>query len=186
MKNMSDRFHKKYRIPSIRLQNYDYSSNGFYFITICTKDKKNYFGEIINDKICLSEIGTIAKTHWFQIPKHFSFVTMDEFVVMPNHVHGIVIINNKGLNKKQYHVETQNIASLQEKNTFGPQSNNLASIIRGYKASVKAYATINQINFSWQSRFYDHIIRSERSFFSICEYIRNNPRNWGEDSENTV
>src|SRR3989338_6303074 len=89
---MSDKFRDKYRIPSSRLPNWDYSSNGYYFITICTKGRKQYFGEIINNVMCLSIIGEIAKKYWLEIPKHFPFVELDEFVVMPNHVHGIIVI----------------------------------------------------------------------------------------------
>ena len=91
---MSDKFRNKYRIPSTRLQNWDYSSNGYYFITICTKERKHNFGEIVDYKMKLSRIGEIAYKYWFEIPNHFSFVELDEFVVMPNHVHGILIINN--------------------------------------------------------------------------------------------
>ncbi|MDO8741754.1 MAG: hypothetical protein Q7J11_01250, partial [Candidatus Roizmanbacteria bacterium] len=145
---MSDKFKNKYRIPSSRLSNWDYSSNGYYFITICTKERKHYFGKIINNKINLTEIGRITKKYWREIPKHFPFIELDEFAIMPNHVHGIIIIRNV-----IPHVETQNFASLQQaesikpQNKFGPQSKNLASIIRGYKIGVKKYATINKINF---------------------------------------
>ena|SRR3989338_11249787 len=100
---MSDKFRNKYRIPSTRLLNWDYSDNGYYFITICTKDKEEYFGEIINNKINLNKIGFITNKYWLEIPNHFPFVELNEFVVMPNHVHGILIIRNN-----LPHVETQN------------------------------------------------------------------------------
>ncbi|MEK7597126.1 MAG: transposase [Patescibacteria group bacterium] len=184
---MSDKFRNKYRIPTARLQNWDYSDNGYYFITICTKERKHYFGEIINDKIQLSEIGMLAQKYWLEIPKHFPFVELDEFMVMPNHVHGIVIIRNV-----VPHVETQNFASLQQakpikpQNKFGSQSKNLASIIRGFKIGVKKYATIHGINFFWQSRFYDNIIRNEKSFYYIRQYIKDNPMNWENDRNNNM
>jgi len=183
---MSDKFRNIYRIPSTRLSNWNYSDNGYYFITICTKDKEEFFGEIVNNKIQLSEIGTIAQKYWLEIPNHFSFVELDEFIIMPNHVHGIVIIKNV-----ISHVETQNFASLQQakpikpQNKFGPQSKNLASIIRGFKIGVKKYATINKINFFWQSRFYDHIIRNEKEFYYIKQYIKDNPINWETDRNNS-
>jgi len=88
-------------------------------------------------------------------------------------------------------VETQNFASLQQvkqikpQNKFGPQSKNLASIIRGYKIGVKKYATINKINFFWQSRFYDHIIRNEKEYYRVKQYILNNPINWETDRNNS-
>jgi putative transposase len=89
-----DKYKNKYRIKSTRLQYWDYASPGYYFITICTKNREDYFGEIKNEKMCLNEIGDIAQKFWLEIPNHFSNVTLDEFIIMPNHVHGIVIIND--------------------------------------------------------------------------------------------
>ncbi|MEK7598102.1 MAG: hypothetical protein AAB441_05685 [Patescibacteria group bacterium] len=183
---MSEKFRDKYRIPTSRLPNWDYSDNGYYFITICTKDKEEFFGNIINNKMCLSEIGEIANKCWLEIINHFPFVALDEFITMPNHIHGILIIKNV-----IPHVETQNFASLQQakqiktQNKFGPQSKNLASIVRGFKIGVKKYATINKINFFWQSRFYDHIIRNEKEFYRVKQYVRDNPKNWETDRNNS-
>ena len=177
---MNDKFQNKYRISSARLQNWDYGWNASYFVTICTRNRQNFFGEIVNGKMHYSEIGKIAQRFWREIPDHFPFVILDAFVVMPNHVHGIIIINkiNDGRN-----VETQNYASLQSqpKNKFGPQSQNLASIIRGYKTGAKKYATMNFIDFSWQPRFNDHIIRNNHSFDKIRNYINTNIKNWKTD-----
>ena len=89
---MCDRFQDKYRIPSARLRNWDYGWNGLYFITICTAGHDPYFGVIENKKIVLSEIGKIAQSLWLEIPVQFPFIQFDTFVVMPNHVHGIIII----------------------------------------------------------------------------------------------
>ena len=189
---MTDKFQDKYRIPSARLQNWDYGSNAIYFVTICTQGRELYFGEISNQKMGFSEIGEIAHRFWNEIPNHFPFVELSEFVVMPNHVHGIIIIDKatggNGNAIPNATVETQNFASLppppqkyHHANTFGPQSQNLASIIRGYKTGVKKYATLNRINFAWQSRFHDHIIRDNDSFQRISNYILNNPLNWAED-----
>ncbi|MDR0692127.1 MAG: hypothetical protein LBF69_03720 [Prevotellaceae bacterium] len=94
----SDKFRNKYRIPSARAQWWDYGNNAAYFITICTAHRGNYFGKIMNDKMILSEIGEIANDCWAEIPQHFSFVDLGIYIVMPNHLHGIVIINkNKNL-----------------------------------------------------------------------------------------
>jgi REP element-mobilizing transposase RayT len=82
-----------------RLKGFDYSSNGYYYITICTQERKHYFGEIVNDEINLSEIGKIAKKYWFEIPNHFPFVKLNEFIVMPNHIHGIVVIVGAGFSR---------------------------------------------------------------------------------------
>jgi REP element-mobilizing transposase RayT len=165
----------KYRIDSTRLKDWDYSSDGHYFITICTRDKKCFFGDVEDGKVRLTSIGKVADGYWQEIPMHFPSVKLDEYVVMPNHVHGIIIITNDN-------VETQHFASLQSKpNKFGSQSNNLASIIRGYKIGVKKWSTINGIYFAWQPRFYEHIIRNEESLEKIRKYILNNPIKWELD-----
>ncbi|MBA3901569.1 MAG: transposase [Bacteroidetes bacterium] len=97
-----DKFKNKYRIPSARLQSWDYSSNGSYFITICTKNRKHYFGEIIEKPnlgepiMQLNEIGQLAQKYWLEIPIHYPFIELGNFVVMPNHTHGILIINKPG------------------------------------------------------------------------------------------
>jgi putative transposase len=194
---MSDKFQNKYRISSARLKNWDYGSNAIYFVSICTQNREHYFGNIEEGKMELSETGKSAQCFWIEIPIHFPFVKLGEFVVMPNHVHGIIIIDkmNGGVvgcnsdcdNGDGAIVETQNFASLQQNvtqnhgNIFGPQSQNLASIIRGYKTGVTKFARNNKIPFSWQPRFYDHIIRNHESFLRISNYIINNPVNWQDD-----
>ena len=90
---MPDKFQNKYRISSARLKNWDYGSNAIYFVTICTQNREHYFGEIADGQMNLSETGKIANRFWFEIPNHFPFVQLGEFVVMPNHVHGIIIID---------------------------------------------------------------------------------------------
>jgi len=188
LKNLDyNKFKGKYRISSTRLPNWDYSWDGWYFVTICTKLKECFFGDIINGKMKLSKIGKIAEKFWGEIPIHFSFTKLDKFIVMPNHIHGIIIIQN---NVDIHNVETQNFASLQNikpiyKNQFGPQSKNLSSIIRGYKAGVKKWATMNKIEFIWQPRFYEHIVRNEKSLNTIRKYIIDNPAKWelGRDRE---
>lgn len=176
-----DRFRDKYRISSARLQNYDYSSNGYYFITICTKNREYFFGEIVDNKMQLSKIGRITEKFWLEIPKHFPFVKLDEFVVMPNHVHGIIIIN-KTIVKTI--VETRHCLVSTGIDRFQNQGKNtISSIVGSYKSICTK--TINQLQnkiiFGWQPRFYDHIIRNEKSFYRIREYIRNNPENWKND-----
>lgn len=147
-------------------------------MTICIKNREYLFGQIENDEMILSEIGKIAEQCWREIPSHFTFVELDEFAIMPNHIHGIVVITKN--------TETQHIASLQRKgqNKFGPQSENLASIIRGFKSSVKKWATVNGIDFKWQPRFYDRIIRNEEELWNVRNYIQHNHLKWNEDEEN--
>jgi REP element-mobilizing transposase RayT len=118
----------------------------------------------------LTTIGIQVEKCWYEIPQHFPFVVLDEFVVMPNHIHGILIINKPTLTPIS-----------NTKNEFGPQSKNLASIVRGFKIGVTKYARSNNIDFGWQSRFNDHIIRNEASHGRIRNYIRNNPQNWDND-----
>ncbi|MBB6611046.1 hypothetical protein H7F15_08360 [Pontibacter sp. Tf4] len=175
-----DKFRNSYRIPSTRLANWDYSSHGLYFVTICTKDKQHYFGDITQviqqepqeiASLRKTDIGNIAHKLWEEIPVHFPFVQLDEFIVMPNHMHGILFLNRPEYEQWQ-------------PNRFGPQSRNLASVIRGYKVAVKKYATINQIEFGWQSRYYDRVIRSEKELCNIRNYIFNNPANWQAEKNN--
>jgi putative transposase len=174
-------YKNKFRIDSTRLKHWDYSSSAYYFVTICTKGHMCFFGEVVEGEMKLTSLGVVALKSWQEIPNHFPYVKLDAFVVMPNHIHGIIIIEND-----DEVVETQNLASLQEfqPNKFGPQSKNMASIIRGYKIGVKKWATINNIPFAWQERFYDHIIRNEKNLEDIRSYIVNNPLNWDKDEEN--
>lgn len=171
------KFKGKYRIASSRLRGYDYGSNGLYFVTICTKEKIHYFGSIVKTRDCASnylqetEIGRVANEYLLSIPEHYPFVILDEFIVMPNHLHAIIVIN-------------KNEADTWKPNTFGIQSRNLAAIIRGFKSSVKKYANDNNIDFHWQSRFHDHIILNEKTLLAVRNYIKTNPQNWLRDKGN--
>ncbi len=178
-------FQEKYKIKSIRLSFWNYSNSGHYFITICTKDRIDYFGKIKNGIICLNKYGSIICQEIYRTPLIRKNVVIDEFIVMPNHIHLVLEINNALLNNES--VETQCIASLPNtyKNTFGPQRNNLSSIMRGLKSIItKRIHQNGLINFQWQSRFYDHIIRDEEDLYRIKEYIQNNPLNWNRDRNN--
>jgi len=180
---MTEKYQNKYRIKSARLPHWDYGWNGYYFVTICTQGHTPWFGRVVDGEMVLSDIGISAQRFWNEIPKHFPFVKLDAFVVMPNHVHGIVIIDKEnGGHDMGTWVETQDFASLQQtRNKFGPQSKNLASIIRGFKAAVTKRSRIIHPNFAWQPRFHDHIIRSEESYHHIAEYIKYNPAKWADD-----
>ena len=189
------KFRNKYRIETTRLRHWDYGWNAAYFVTICTRDRVCFFGRVTNGKMMLNDLGLIAEKCWLEIPEHFPFVELGNHVVMPNHVHGIVIINKPddgraGKPNGVVVVETQNFASLQQqpppemdppKNRFGPQSQNLASIIRGYKTGVTKQARLICPDFAWQSRYYDHIIPDNGSFERIARYIQNNPAQWQAD-----
>ncbi len=187
------KFRKKYRIESARLKYFDYSINGAYFVTICIKEHECNFGEIINDKIKLSAIGEIVKNEWLKTPEIRKNVVLDEWTIMPNHLHGVIIINDKLPGKTESHsVETHCNASLQQRksydpyqNSFGPQSNNLAAIIRGFKGiTTKNIHIAGFANFFWQPRFYDRVIRDADELDRVRAYIFNNPFNWRKDRNN--
>jgi putative transposase len=174
---MSELFNHKYRIPSARLQSWNYANEGMYFVTICAKDREHYFGDITEGILKPTVLGEIAWTEWFNTFKMRPDMNLEsgEFVVMPNHIHGIMIIGKNEFNSSQINptVETQN--------RFIHQSKNLASIIRGYKSAVTMYARKNNIAFDWQTRFHEHIIRSMDDYNKIANYIVDNPSKWEQD-----
>jgi REP element-mobilizing transposase RayT len=164
---------------SIRLKGYDYSQPGEYFITICTHDKKCVFGKVIEEKIILSPIGEIAKKCWEEIPEHYPKVELDEYIIMPNHIHGIIIMS-EGRDLINQILTTENNFPLMKnpKETLG-------KIIRYYKArSTKLIHNSGYIDFQWQSLFYDRIVRSDNELNNIRDYITNNPLKWYLDEEN--
>jgi len=177
---MEERYRNKYRTSSARLVGWDYGSHGLYFVTICTKDRIRYFGEIEDHagsetqsiaSLRMTEIGKIAYNNWENIPTFHPYVELDDFVIMSDHMHGILFINKP--DKTSWEI-----------NRFGAQSKNLASILRGYKSSVKTYATTNNIEFIWQSRYYDRVIRNEKEYLNIKGYIQDNPDQWYLDRDN--
>ncbi len=183
------KFKNKYRIASTRLQNWDYGWAGAYFITVCTKNRKNYFGDIKNGIMQLSNIGVIVRNEWektFAIRPDMN-LQMGEFVVMPNHFHAIVIIGENQYNTiRRDAMHCVSTTGTNKKNKFGVQSKNLASVIRGFKIGVTTTARKINPDFAWQPRFYDHIIRDEKSFDNIINYIINNPDKWANDKYNVA
>jgi len=183
---MPEKFKNKYRVGSSRLPGYDYSQNGLYFVTICTKERECFFGEIVNEKMILSEVGKIAKQYWEEIPNHFSHMHLDEFSIMPNHVHGIIEILSDARRDEAmprlYNGEHRNMSEI------SPTSGSLAVIIGSYKSIVSKNANKKFPNafFHWQPRFYDHIIRNDESLAKIREYIRTNPAMWERDRNNDI
>ncbi len=184
------KFKGHYRIPSNRLSGYDYSQTGLYFITVCTKDRFPYFGNIKEGQMDLSEIGEVIKEELLRTVEIRPNVNIDEWVIMPNHIHVIVGIDHE--TNVADGVETHCNASLQMspvpqtseyRNTFGPQRNNLSSIIRGFKSvtTKRINLKFGEHHFSWQPRFHDHIIRNEHSLQRIRQYILDNPMKWVED-----
>lgn len=196
---MSEKYQRKYRSESARLQNWNYGNNGAYFITICTKERKHYFGMIENGKMQVSSAGVIAYVLWNEIKNHVLNVDLGEFVVMPNHVHGILILNGKNdtVNYGRDVGDGRDVACNvptdtdtgtdtgikpnQQMSLISPKPNTVSTIVRSYKSAVTKYCNRLDLPFAWQTRFHDHIIRNEESFVRISNYINNNPANWKDD-----
>jgi putative transposase len=167
---------KYYNHRSYRLRGYDYRSPGRYFLTLNVKHRLHSFGHIENGEMHLSVVGMIAHQYIEDIPIHYRQVSLGAFVVMPDHIHLILIINElESTNNSQ---DTD--SPVEKIRKFGkPIPGSVSMIINQYKSSVKRWCNKNNHSeFQWQSRFYDHIIRSDRSFFFISRYIVNNPKNW--------
>lgn len=196
-----DKFQNKYRIESARWQQWNYANAGAYFITICTKNRQHHFGEIWDGIMHLTDMGLLVQSEWIKTPALRSDmnIQLGAFVVMPNHFHGIIIIGDNEFNTydnmdkhcddgthcndgMHCNVETHCNASLQRhQNQFGTQRKNLASIIRGFKSTVKKQSFTINPQFEWQARFHDRVIRNQREFLNIEKYIQNNPKSWKED-----
>jgi putative transposase len=163
---------------SIRLKGYDYSKIGAYFITICTQNRECLFGEIIAGEMRLNAAGDSAMQCWQAIPDHFPHAESDEWVIMPNHVHGIVLIVDVPVGAK-------NFSPLQQPN-FSPlqpgTSKTIGSIVRGFKIGVTKWMRNNTpIHDVWQRNYWEHVVRNESELDRIREYIRNNPVRWELD-----
>lgn len=195
---MNEKFQNKYRIPSTRLKNWDYGQNGAYFITICTGNREHFFGEIVTinneNEMQLNEIGKLADKFWAEIPKHFPFVELGSYVIMPNHVHGILIIDKSNivddaadgvlhLETETLHcnVSTGNGMKNEQMAKISPKQGTISTILRSYKSVVTKNAHYIDTDFYWQERFHDHIIKNSESFERIQNYIENNITNWKED-----
>lgn len=254
---MTDRYQGKYRSQSTRIADWDYGSPGYYYVTICTKDRQQFFGEVILwngpvknnlyvigppawDGMCggiagthqyasstlgkgtnmpagagsninaslppgkgthidaslppaaqsahgdnphssrqpaaavrLTPIGEIAYQNWIDIPKHYPFVVLDEFVIMPDHIHGILCFKKPGYRQRKL-------------NAFGPQSQNLGSVIRGFKGATKSYSAAHNIYFAWQARYHDDVITSGKELDKIRQYIKENPARWIQKNQPTT
>ncbi|HEM48944.1 MAG TPA: hypothetical protein ENO27_01915 [Caldithrix sp.] len=178
MQYNSDLHHRK----SIRIPSYDYSQEGWYFVTICTYQREKLFGEIINKNIKLNKYGNIAKQCWMEIPFHYPNVKMDEFIVMPNHVHGIINIFEKHDTSVLNVVGIQNFESLRVNKYQHIIPGSIGTIIRGFKTGVTKWFRKNtDIYIVWQRNYWEHVIRNENDLNRIRDYIISNPLKWTED-----
>lgn len=165
---------------SIRLKKYDYSSPGAYFITICTFKHHCLFGDVKDDNVILSRIGRIVEQYWQDITGHFEHIITDEYIIMPNHIHGIMIITSNQSRDTAYRVPTAEKFS-------NPRVGSIPTVIRSFKSAVTRWCHHQGFkNFRWQSRYYEHIIRNENELNQIREYIKLNPLKWDLDRENPV
>ncbi|MFH1322141.1 MAG: transposase [Bacteroidota bacterium] len=193
---------------------WDYSRGGKYYVTICTRNRICFFGDVVNDEMQLNETGKIVNDLWLKIPEHFDDTYLDEFVVMPNHIHGIVVMKrshliNDGIVSNR-DVETPNlgVSTYQMNETYQtgkpylPQQKtmitnwapgSLGVIINQFKRictiTIRNVKTLNLgvftcRDFGWQPRFYDEIIRNDKRMEQIRTYIKNNPANWDKDDKN--
>jgi len=155
-----DKHHRR----SVRLKGYDYSQPGTYFVTICTHQRRNLFGEIADGTMYTNDIGDAVCWIWEALPEHFAFVSLDVYIIMPNHMHALL-----------HFVEC----------ATNPDKRNptLGQVIRHFKALVSYYVhAAGKDDFAWQGRFHDHVVRTNNaSIDHIREYILNNPAKWIED-----
>ncbi len=150
---------------SIRLKEYDYAESGMYFFTVCCHDKKALLGHISEGEIELNRFGEIVHEVWLDLPKHYAQIKLDEFVVMPNHIHGILVINPPaGESGAKKHTLSEIIRALK---TFSARQINALRSLAGVPV--------------WQRNYYEHIIRDESSYTTIAEYIQTNPMQWEKD-----
>ena len=177
------------RRKATRFGEHDYSRAGHYFVTVCAENRGSAFGEIMNEEMRLSAIGAVAQECWRLIPNHFPNAALGEFIVMPNHIHGIVIIDDANRCGRDADMHGTRLSSqcLQSENQDVDRSKmSLSKIIQGFKSSVTRTVgkRWNDHAFGWQRSFYDRVIRDDAELNRIREYIRNNPLKWAFDKYN--
>ncbi len=169
--NMPYKLHKQYRLPE-----FDYSSNNAYFITICTKERAHYFGEISGEEMFYTDIGLYATELLESAGSKISHLKISSFIVMPNHIHFLAIINNP---------EHENVECDRGIHPLIPKS--ISSFTNHFKGKVKRWCNENDyVFFEWQARFHDRIVRDRNEYFAIQNYIQNNVATWAEDPENEL
>ncbi len=166
---------------SIRLQGYDYSQAGAYFVTVCTHNRTCCFGEIVDGHMRLNSLGELVLATWLDLPGRFVQVSLDAFVVMPNHIHGILHITPVGA---QFIAPDSTEQGAMNQGAIN-RAPTLGAVVRVLKAvSTRQIRLAGHGAFAWQRNYYEHIIRNEDSLARIREYIENNPLQWALDREN--
>ena len=182
---------------SIRLNGYDYSLAGLYFVTICCHDKICRFGRVDNEEMVLNQYGQIAQDEWLRLSERFPNFELDVFQIMPNHIHGIVVVAETGIAHSRsvsmdadVSIDCNGDLSIdKEELQSGPSPyTTLADIVAAYKslvsnACLRVYKSNNEsMGKFWQRNYFEHIIRNEQSYQSISDYIISNPANWSDDT----
>ena len=189
------KFRDRYRVESARLPGWDYRTAGWYFVTICTRDRFPFFGQVADGDMILSPMGEIVAEEWQRTPEVRPNVALDEWIIMPNHLHGIIVIvdtadpvvETPGPVETSRPVETPHRGvstnrGADAKTKPGLTAGSLGAIVGQIKSvCTKRIWAAGYADFAWQSRFHDHIIRDEGSLQRIRQYIVNNPRTWTED-----
>ncbi|MEO5887165.1 MAG: transposase [Anaerolineales bacterium] len=182
---------QKHRRRSIRLKGYDYSSAGGYYVTIVTWQREFLFGEVVNKEMILSKFGLVAKQQWEKLPKRFPNIELGAYMIMPNHMHGIILITNGrgtagSLNDLDH--EPSRRAPTHERYQK-PVRGSIPTMIRSYKSAVSY--RVNLIPETdgvpiWQRNYYEHILRDETDLQNKTDYIEANPLLWDDDDENPI
>ena len=167
---------------TLRLKGYDYAQTGAYFVTVCTRNRDCLFGEVVDGVMRVNSHGQTVVECWKAIPEHFKHVQVDEFMVMPNHIHGILVVTPVGAT----HASPLRGANASGARS-GPSPGSLSAIVGSFKAA--ASKQINRIRGNagfqvWQRNYYEHVIRDDAELSRVREYIANNPAQWDLDVEN--
>jgi putative transposase len=166
---------------SIRLKGFNYTQPAAYFVTICTQERACFFGDVVDGEMQLNDAGHAVQASWNELPARFQSVVLDAFVVMPNHIHGIVIVG------AQFIAPTNATPAPSDGTGQGAinRAPTLGEIVRTYKAASTRLIrrTVNP-DFAWQRNYYEHVIRNEESLNRIRQYILDNPARWAFDREN--
>lgn len=201
------KFRNKYRVDSTRKPNWDYRRPGAYYITLVTKNRIHFFGSIVKRipnsdyEMHLSELGKLAEKFWQEIPLHFPFVELGNFVIMPDHMHGMLIIKNNLEIKSNITVSKEeetsfnsnvfepNFESIQRTNTcsirekmasISPKYGSISTVVRSYKSVVSKFAHMVNPDFYWHSNYHDYVVLSRNAYDNMQRYTLNNPKNWGK------
>lgn len=184
---------KKHHRRSIRLKGYDYTQKGAYYITIVTHQREHLFGKVVDGEMILNKFGLVAKLQWEKLARRFKHVELIVFIIMPNHMHGIIVIIDERRGTAEG-VPNSNPSLTRRAPTderiekFGkPVKGSIPTLIRSYKSAVALRINLMRGTKGlpvWQSNYYEHVIRDEKDLQAKYDYIMGNPLNWENDDEN--